>query len=615
MIKQEIEKDGKIIELKSGEYLDTVFPDGLPCNSIIDKTACGIGGTTLELNWHRHSIFVVPNLPIIANKMLSYEDIIGVHGKISKKELAEKIEYILGKGGYLKFMTTPDSFGKLVEVCQVVGFDLYNECFLLWDEFHTMITELSYRDNMIKPLDYLFDFKDKSLISATHYEASDPRFEKFDRIKIAAKHINDTLDVVFTEDIYAVLKSLIDQVREMEEVNLHIFYNSVKSISEFLLLLDKNDDVSIFCANKKENYAKLGEFGDRLASFEKSEFKRVNLYTSKYYEGWDLHDKNAVIVMVSDVTVEHTCFNIRIKGVQAIGRLRDKAKGVYHITNSRNKASIDKASEMDNIHMDTQNGVIAYNYLNEKMVFRDESFMEAVRDNIKTADFNEYDSTATVNLTKVDAKVYGSLSNHIYDNEQSIIDCWEKAGYTVNVIHSNLVLKTEERKFLRNNRFGKPKKNKLIIDKIKEFKECREISTSFNGGYIFNLSGLFEYQDLIKKHPRLYQYFTYLGYEKMVELNFSSTKMEKAYVLANVRKLEVSDDLKKIVYNTFFPRNTYSSTYIKYELGSIFKSLGANSKKVKASDITKYFDAQELTYWDKENKKHSKGYRLDSKRL
>src|SRR5690606_30184749 len=101
----------KIIELKAGEYLDTAFPNGLPSNSIIDKTACGIGGTTLELNWHRHSILVVPNLPIIVNKMLSYEDLIGVHGMISKKGLAEKIEYILGKGGYLKFMTTPDSFG------------------------------------------------------------------------------------------------------------------------------------------------------------------------------------------------------------------------------------------------------------------------------------------------------------------------------------------------------------------------------------------------------------------------------------------------------------------------------------------------------------------------
>ena len=55
--------------LKLGQFIEDIYPDGLPSDMIINKVVTGIGATTCEINSYRHSIIVVPNLPVIKNKM------------------------------------------------------------------------------------------------------------------------------------------------------------------------------------------------------------------------------------------------------------------------------------------------------------------------------------------------------------------------------------------------------------------------------------------------------------------------------------------------------------------------------------------------------------------
>jgi len=62
----------------AGEYLGSVF-SLIPTNAIINKTICGCGATTLELNAPRHSIIIEPNVPVIIGKEQLHPNIIGVY--------------------------------------------------------------------------------------------------------------------------------------------------------------------------------------------------------------------------------------------------------------------------------------------------------------------------------------------------------------------------------------------------------------------------------------------------------------------------------------------------------------------------------------------------------
>lgn len=611
------EKNLKTIKLGSDEYLGKAF-DLIPSNTIINKGRCGIGGTTLELNSKRHSIIVVPNIPTIENKLNGNTSIIGVYGRVSKKELKEKIKTMLDNWQHLKIMTTPDSFEKIVTVCHEIGFDLYRDCFLLVDEYHTMITELNYRENIIKPLNFLFYFENKTLISATPFEVSDQRFAQFEKVNIVTEHLNNELNVVFSTDTYAVLHSLVKQARKLDNTNVHIFYNSVRSIAEFLNFLEEKEDVRIFCADTKVNHGKLNEFKELISTFEQSTserptFGRVNFYTTKYCEGWDLYDENAIIVMISDVNVEQTCFSVNIKGVQTLGRLRNKAKDVYHITNYRSMPNAIKENIINDVKMDAQSSTAAYNYVRNNLSFTDEGNkgLEGLKNIVgKYGDFNPFNEVAYVNPNKVDSIVYLKSSKYIYNNKQSIIASWENAGFNVKVVNSEIRLSFNERKILFNHRIGRARKNKIIVEKIKDYEMKSVFSKTSNGNTIVDFSGNDEHQRLIQEYPKLYDYYNNLGFKKMQELNFSSSKMEKAYTLVKSNKFEVSKDVKTFVYSTFNTGGVYPSAFIKDELNKIAKQFGLKSKAT-ASDIKKYFNAEEKAY--RYNGRPTKGYLLHCK--
>ncbi|ERJ60352.1 hypothetical protein [Sphingobacterium paucimobilis] len=587
----------KVINLRNNEYLDKAF-DLTPSNTIINKGRCGIGGTTLELNSQRHSIIVVPNIPTIESKKRANQDIIGVYGGITKNRLKKEIASCLDSGKYIKVLSTPDSFPKLVDACLDLGFDPYKECFLLLDEYHTIATELGYRENMIKPLEFLFEFENKALISATPFSLSDPRFDQFTRVKIVSEHLNKDVNVVFSKDIYGVLINFIEDARLIQNSNVHLFYNSVRSIVEVVSLLKKKDDVNIFCANTKENIGKLGDLRGLFAELGQQDFKKLNFYTAKYNEGWDLNDENAIIVLISDANLQQTCFDIEIKGTQAIGRLRNKAKEVYHITNCRNLATVNPNNIIADRKINAQNSVLALNYINENLVFTNDGaeFIENMKVEVsKYADIESTTGKAVINHSKVDSGVYVALANYKYNNKQSITDCWKKTGFNVKIIESGFQVSKEDRRVLHSTRIGRSIKNKLIIDKIRFYDSKEFHSKDDNGRLTINFSGLSEYQKLKQENPRLYELYIKLGYDKMEELNFSTPKMEKMYLLKTRNILEVSKNLRNYVHSTFHCGNKYPSLYIKCELSKIYNQFNV-PKNVNASDIKKYFDAQEVTY-------------------
>ncbi|MCL2435911.1 MAG: hypothetical protein FWD09_07230 [Lentimicrobiaceae bacterium] len=170
-----------------GKYLDSVFPNGIPTNIILDKTICGIGATHLEIEKaQRHSIIIEPNVPVIIGKERDHPQIIGVYGgKIDKEELEKMIGERIGKE-FIKILTTPESFRKVIKALNSLGIPYRDTFFLLFDECDRIITDVDFREEIALPMDEFFQFTNKAMVSATPIIIDEPRFEKhnFSIIKI-----------------------------------------------------------------------------------------------------------------------------------------------------------------------------------------------------------------------------------------------------------------------------------------------------------------------------------------------------------------------------------------------------------------------------------------------
>lgn len=106
-------------ELAEGQYLEHIFSDKrIPTNCILNKTICGAGATHLEILSERHSIIIEPNVPVIVGKCQQHKSLIGVFGSKTPNEIARTVQDRIAKKQWVKLITTPDSYPKVVEALQ-----------------------------------------------------------------------------------------------------------------------------------------------------------------------------------------------------------------------------------------------------------------------------------------------------------------------------------------------------------------------------------------------------------------------------------------------------------------------------------------------------------------
>jgi hypothetical protein len=600
----------KSYKIKSDDYLHKAFPT-IPSNSIIHKGRCGIGGTFMEITCLRHSIIVVPNTSIILNKKDQHKELFGVYGGVTEMDIIAYIESVIsGQSQYLKIMSTPDSFVRLMGAFAKAGFDAMNNCFLLMDECHSAVTEVSYRPNIIKPYDYFFQFKDKALISATPYEFSDIRFKSLLRIKIEfSDSLDKKLDVVLCKNVHEALKILILDTKK-NSGNIHVFYNSVKSIVDILDVLGV-DGVSIFCADNKDNRITLGAY-DKLIFNINSPYRpnKINFYTVKFFEGWDLRDSNATIAIVTDVNKEKTCIGITNKAVQAIGRLRNTAKNIYHITNVRggNKQmdiltlksrETDTACKAIKLYNDFKNS----DSWTTKIKIALLSDMASTISKFSDIDIKGNNGDAIINHYKLDSIINEMISISQYEDKFSIKESWKSAGYKITMSHCVASMSTEDSKKIKKNRLSRNNRNKIIIDEIHTLKNEPK-SLAFLD---FNAQSLNEYR---QNHTKLHNYYMVLGYDKIVDLNYNVPSMQKEYrLMANKNSITNKKFIDSIYTHfncpAFWPSKTIKDNF--YELRKVF-SLDA---VFTAADIKKYFEAREKVKWI--SNRPVKGYFLERK--
>jgi hypothetical protein len=312
----------------------------LPSKTIINKERCGTGITTSEIDSPRNSIIVVPTLGIIEEKAKKHNNLIPVSGKVT--DMGIKAQYRKAKNSKIpiKFIVTPESFSKITKVLKEMEPDNYlADYFVLLDECHSYVTERDYR-NMGKVFKEFFEFEQNALVSATPIPMSDPRFNDFCQEKrVSWKTTTDrSVELV---DCTCIIKAIEKYVLHHKDANCHVFCNSLSLIRDVLAILAKQEKdhkltTYVFCSESEKNKARLGKF-KKLFSSSLSEGKKLNFYTSKYFEGVDIKDNNAVVILATVSEKEHASTDINNKGFQAIFRVRNKPLAVYHLTTLLNE--------------------------------------------------------------------------------------------------------------------------------------------------------------------------------------------------------------------------------------------------------------------------------------
>jgi len=587
-------KNLKEHKLHVTDYLDKAFPnEQLPMNAIIEKGKCGIGGTYMELNdTTRKSIIVVPTIGIIEDKIhskdengkLKHLDLYAIYGKMTPKEIANYLINVQPQ----KIIITPDSLRKFIDSAKSIPLlweMIKKEYFILFDEFHAIITE-AYRNKMIDAFEQLFEFENKSFISATPYHFSDPKMQNLKRYKITFHEKFGMISIVNAKSVKAALNAILTESIETTG-NVHIFYNSVTEIAAAVNHAELKD-CNVYCADKSENMEKLGS----AAKFYKprpitGEYKKINFYTSKYFEGWDLEDNNSTIILVTDIHNPHTKVGISNKGVQATGRIRIKPdkqetypSAIYHITNHLSNPNMKKLDYFNKKYFFNANEEIkSYNnYIDKCKTEGFEPLEEKTELVKKFANINPDTEKAIINHTKVDQLINESTCNEVYNHIDFIIEAWKNANYDIQIADYEELLKPKEIK----------RQTKLSVKEILE--AFQKLMPKSN--FIFNSEEMEKQLNLLKsKHPIIYEAYQKLTLDEIKETEYNIKEMEKLLILKNNKSAEMK--VLKLLPHYFSVGRRYTKIDIKTYLQEIYNKAGYKLK-AKAEQINNpnWYDAR-----------------------
>lgn len=320
------------ITIDAGQRFDAVMPE-IPTNSIINKTVTGCGATYAEINAPRHSVIIEPNVPVIEGKMKKHPQILGVFEGVTTEDIIDFLNTNYNDG-YLKIMTTPESFPKVRSAMVQTHTDMHGEWFMLFDECERTIQDAGYRGSITLPMDDFFRCKQKAMVSATPIIPSDPRFEEqnFEMVRIAPTYdYRRPLTLCVTNNTVRILRKLL--VRLKDET-VCIFINSTDTILGLIQTLKLEGRCKVFCADKSVRKLKQQNFTD--VSDRLSELAGVNFFTSRFYSAVDIKlDYKPHVIMLTDVFhAPYSMIDPQTEVVQAIGRFRNGIEQAYHITNT-----------------------------------------------------------------------------------------------------------------------------------------------------------------------------------------------------------------------------------------------------------------------------------------
>ena len=581
----------QIIQINKNEngkiqYLTEVLPM-IPANTILYKTLTGLGATYGELKADRNSIIIEPNVPVIVGKCNDPkhkgDSLFGVYEGVYTEDVIKYLEKSADKK--TKILTTPESFHKVKDAFELMDMDIYGTCFLLFDECHKIVKDADYRSDITLPFNDFFLFNEKALVSATPISFSDPRFEsqKFQTIKIEPTfEYKLPIKLIHTNNVLEQLKRELDKL----DTTICFFINSTDMIHSFIKQLDIENESTVFCAKKSVEKLKSKKFKQAFEQWSKSQMKKYNFFTSRFYNALDIElEIKPTVIMISEVYFsEYSMIDPHTDAIQAIGRFRNGVNSIYHIFNTNPNLPVRTKEEID-IYLQVSKEV--YNKI--KTFYNcatSEEARNAYREALKVLPFNKMlDKEGRENFFAIDNYVDEALLKSSYNEKEELI-----ASYKRNPLF-DLDVESAYFPFGDFERLKKESKYASLKDKRKEVVNLLE---SLNGDdeteMIRNCK-----DELRKADPFIYEAYEEIGKEMIESLDYSVKRIKEAMILKQYREKTEGTEFIQLIKNSFKVGQRYTKKYIKEELTRIYALTGVTPQKtITGQSIIEFFHVKEI---------------------
>ena len=581
----------QIIQINKNEngkiqYLTEVLPM-IPTNTILYKTLTGLGATYGELKANRNSIIIEPNVPVIVGKCNDpkhkEDNLFGVYEGVYTEDVIKYLEKSADKK--TKILTTPESFHKVKDAFELMDMDIYGTCFLLFDECHKIVKDADYRSDITLPFNDFFLFNEKALVSATPISFSDPRFEsqKFQTIKIEPTfEYKLPIKLIHTNNVLEQLKRELDKL----DTTICFFINSTDMIYSFIKQLDIENESTVFCAKKSVEKLKSKKFKQAFEQWSKSQMKKYNFFTSRFYNALDIElEIKPTVIMISEVYFsEYSMIDPHTDAIQAIGRFRNGVNSVYHIFNTNPNLPVRTKEEVD-IYLQVSKEV--YNKI--KTFYNcatSEEARNAYREALKVLPFNKMlDKEGRENFFAIDNYVDEALLKSSYNEKEELI-----ASYKRNPLF-DLDVESAYFPFGDFERLKKESKYASLKDKRKEVVHQLELLKGDDETEMIR-----NYKNELRQaDPFIYEAYKEIGKEMIESLDYSVKRIKEAMILKQYREKTEGTEFIQLIKNSFKVGQRYTKKYIKEELTRIYALTGVTPQKtITGQSIIEFFHVKEI---------------------
>ncbi len=597
----------------------------IPANKIIYKYLTGCGATHLEIFCKRWSIIVEPYIPVIlgkqwmekldaeGNKILDENgkpiivknpEVLAVYEKTTKDDI---VEFLSVKREKYKLITTPEGMVKIMDACQELEINPFEKFFLLVDECEKLIQDANFREAITVVMDYFFQFKKRSFISATPIAPSDPRFNEydFDNFYIFPQTPEKIkLDLYATNNIASTIKKYFNSHKNNHYL---IFINSTERISSIIKFLKIEDEAHVFSSRESNDILKINGITNVSEHWDKSKFRKYNFFTSRFFTAFDLKvDCTPNVLIVSDFKkVEHSALDPNTDIIQIAGRARNGINHLAHITNWDAKPTQSEAEIRAYI-----NGLKEGYRMIEQL--RDQcnnnhniGTYDVLNEALKLCKYNNYLNKRTFEQCPylIDNEIQRNKVIAFYKTSGNIRRAYESTDrFDVKFIREDYNLNDENLEKLKP---GISKKETLRVI-------CEMFATYFEQPQtVYSLSPNYAITELIKTHMKLYQYYKVLGIDKIRELAYNTKKIEKEY---NLKEIEKSDSYYKLTFTLlmiFKKGRCFTGHKIRAILRHYFKKYKVKLPAT-VTQLRKWFDIPDtrVTLGYTEDGKEIKGYKI-----
>ena len=581
----------QIIQINKNEngkiqYLTEVLPM-IPANTILYKTLTGLGATYGELKADRNSIIIEPNVPVIVGKCNDPkhkgDNLFGVYEGVYTEDVIKYLEKSADKK--TKILTTPESFHKVKDAFELMDMDIYSTCFLLFDECHKIVKDADYRSDITLPFNDFFLFNEKALVSATPISFSDPRFEsqKFQTIKIEPTfEYKLPIKLIHTNNVLEQLKRELDKL----DTTICFFINSTDMIYSFIKQLDIENESTVFCAKKSVEKLKSKKFKQAFEQWSKSQMKKYNFFTSRFYNALDIElEIKPTVIMISEVYFsEYSMIDPHTDAIQAIGRFRNGVNSVYHIFNTNPNLPVRTKEEVD-IYLQVSKEV--YNKI--KTFYNcatSEEARNAYREALKVLPFNKMlDKEGRENFFAIDNYVDEALLKSSYNEKEELI-----ASYKRNPLF-DLDVESAYFPFGDFERLKKESKYASLKDKRKEVVHQLELLKGDDETEMIR-----NYKNELRQaDPFIYEAYKEIGKEMIESLDYSVKRIKEAMILKQYREKTEGTEFIQLIKNSFKVGQRYTKKHIKEELTRIYALTGVTPQKtITGQSIIEFFHVKEI---------------------